>query len=154
MVLRISVLINQERLSFSIGDVKDAKQIAMYAHILESSDRICDISITKDYLIVTTEYPDPQNTASAPLIKKNQSTNNINAYDWMGNHIWNIGEIIGDCNVPFSGGTVTTKDSLISDIDASKISQDHEYYICFSKNNYKYIVDLTTKELVQRVHSR
>lgn len=156
MGLRISALINQKMVSFSTADAENIKQLSLYAHILESPDVIHGIAITKDYLIVMTEDPDLRNSTSAPLIKKNRSTNNINAYDWAGNHMWNIAEIVGEITASFWGGTVTTKE-LITDhvgVDPQKINENHDLFVCTATNDCLYIIDLTEKKLVQKVQTR
>lgn len=156
MVLRISALLDQKRISFSVGNLNAVKHLSMYLHDLESPDTIYEIAITKDYLIVTTEAPDLRHSKAASLSKDTCSTNNINAYDHMGNHKWSISEIVGDIKASFWGGTVTTKELINSHagVDSSKIEENHEFYICTSTNDQMYIIDLTDKKLIQTVHSK
>lgn len=155
MAFEIMVLMNQKVVSFSV-DAKNVKHLAMYAHTLESPDAIYEIAVSKDYIIVTTERPEARGGIPAPMVRKDRSINNINAYDWKGNHMWNIGEIVGDIRVPFNGGTVTTKNLLIdhAGVDASLIDESHELYCCTSADSYLYIIDLTEKRLIQKVQTK
>ena len=59
-------------------------------NILEFKDKICKMIVTDDPLIIRTEDRDFRDgSQSAAWI-------NVDAYDHNGNHLWNIGEIIGD----------------------------------------------------------
>ncbi len=82
--------------------------------MIESSENIYEISITKDFVIITTEYAvqSKSDTIKNSTAINKIFTNNINAYDWNGNHLWNIADIVGDLNIPYFGGTVTTKDIM------------------------------------------
>lgn len=153
-MLRISALINKKRVSFSTTDAKNIKNLGMYAHILELKDNIVEIAITSDYLIVATEPPELRGRSYAPLVIQDRPQNNINAYDWRGNHKWNIAEIVGDIKYSFYGGSVTTAELLAGDVDPSILNDDHEYYFCVSHNDQKYIIDLTEKRLIKKVQTK
>ena len=155
-MLYISVLMNQKVVSFSTSDAKEIRRLGMSGNILESPDIIYDIAVTKDYIIVTTESLGVRNHMLKHLDKCDCPINNINAYDWKGNHMWNIGEIVGDIRVPFCGGTVTTKELLVDHavVDTTRINDDHELYCGTSRDSYLYIIDLTEKKLVQKVQTK
>ena len=156
MALRISALIDQKRVGFSVGNLADIKQLSMFSHILESEDSIYEIAITKEYILVTTQDPDLRNSVHAPLVKDDRSINNINAYDWNGRHRWNIGQIVGDIKAAFWGGTVTTKELLSAHagIDPDKLVDGHELFVCTATNDRMYVIDLTDRQLIQVVQSR
>lgn len=155
MAIEINALVDNKRVSFSIAGAEYNKRLAMSAHILESPDNIYQISVSKDYLIVTAEDPDVRDQIPQPMVKRDRSINNINAYDWKGNHMWNIGEIVGDIRVPFFGGSVTTKDVIMRDVDdPSEICDDHEYFYCIGADDHRYIIDLTEKKLIGKVQTR
>lgn len=156
MSLRVSVLINQKRLFFSTDCSDLIYNISMRKHTIESLDHIYEISITKDLFIVTTEDPDFRDGRKmASIIKQDRSINNINAYDWDGNHLWNIAEIVGDIKRSFFGGCVTTKELLDSHagFDRTKIESGHELFAC-TADSYLYIIDLTDRKLLQKLETR
>ena len=155
MSLKISVLIDQKVLSITT-DISYFKKIYMQTHILEPLDHIYEVSITKDLLIITTEDPDFRNgNLQAPPIKEERLTNNINAYDWGGNHMWNIADIVGDIKMSFFGGSVCTKKSFNSywGFNASRVKNDHELFSC-TAGDYLYIIDLTDKKFIQKLDAK
>ena len=152
MGLRISAIINHKVVRFEVAEAKNIKQLSMSAHVLDSLDSIYEISISKDYLIVTREDPDLRNSLVAPLIKDDRSVNNIDAYDWAGNHIWNIAELVGDIKAAFWGGSLITADT--ASFYLSETNKEHEYYMCNASNDFSYIINLTEKQLVQRFQTR
>jgi hypothetical protein len=155
MSIEIYALVNQKVASFRVNG-SSVHELGMYAHILKSLDVIYQVSISKDYLIVTTEDPSVRSGRWDPSFPKDRPTNNINAYDWSGNHQWNIAEIVGDIKASFWGGTVTTKDLIANHagIDTSKIDENHEFYCCTATNSYLYLIDLTDRRLIQIVQTK
>lgn len=75
--------------------------LCLCSRMIEPSENVYEISITKDFVIITAEYAlqSKSDTNSTEIF-----TNNINAYDWDGNHLWNIADIIGDLKIPYYGG--------------------------------------------------
>lgn len=72
-------------------------------------DRIREICIAEEIIIIRTEDRDFRNGCqSAPFVKDNREENNINAYDWTGKHLWNIGGLVGDIKMAFDGITHIT----------------------------------------------
>lgn len=154
MSIEIYALVNQKVVSFRVNG-SSVHELGMYAHILKSLDVIYQVSISKDYLIVTTEDPSVRSGRWDPSFPKDRPTNNINAYDWSGKHKWNIAEIVGDIKTAFDGGQVTTKELILhaNIIDAASIDETHEYYFCIARDR-KYVIDLTEKKLVDIVFTR
>ncbi len=144
MSFSLNVLINNKLLNISTDNF-ELKDLCLSPHILKFSENIYEISITKDYVIVSTEY----------AVQGKILPNNINAYDLEGNHLWNVADVVGEIGVPFYGGTVTTKEMIgeYSDFDKSKYSASSELFCC-SANNHLYIVDLNSRKLVQVLESR
>ena len=151
MGLRISALINQKVVKLAIAEAKQIKQLAMPAHLLDSLDTIYEIAISKDFLIITTEDPDLRNSITAPLIKDNRSINNINAYAWIGNHVWNVAEIIGDIKATIWSGSLITNETASTYVS---IDSSHEFFMCHASNDFSYIIDLTERKLVHRFQTR
>lgn len=76
---------------------------------VEFLDKIREICIAEEIILIRTEDKDFRNGAqSAPWVKDNCEENNINAFDWQGNHLWNIGELVGDIKMAFDGITHIT----------------------------------------------
>lgn len=79
--------------------------------ILDFSDKITKICITEDMLVIQTQdrdFRDGRQTAS--WMKDNRQINNVDAYDHNGNHLWNIGSIIGDIKMQIDGFSYITAD--------------------------------------------
>ena len=73
---------------------------------VEFLDKICEICIAEEIILIRTEDKDFRNGCqSAPWIKDNREENNVNAYDWQGTHLWNIGELVSDIKMAFDGIT-------------------------------------------------
>lgn len=145
MSVRINVLIDQKLRSLSL-DCSNLKELGLRKFPLKASEDIYEISITKDLVIVSTESVIPGNATSLKKI----FPNNINAYDWDGNHLWNIADIVGDMGVPFWGGTVTTKEIMQGSVefDGRKYDDVCELFCC-SAGNHLYVVDLDKRKLIQ-----
>lgn len=156
MGLRISALIDHKRISFSLDHLSEIKELAMYAQIMKFPDKICEIAITKEYLIVTTELPGTWGDISKHAAHSNQAITNINAYDWKGNRVWNISDIVGNIRSPFSGGTVTTKGLIVghAGVNEAMINDSHELFVCTTMDDFLYIIDLTEKKLIQKVQTK
>lgn len=152
MALRISALIDQKIVRFAVSEANNIKQLSMSAHVLDSLDTIYEISIAKDLLIVTTQDPDLRNSLTAPLIKDNRSVNNIDAYDWIGNHKWNIAELVGDIKAAFWGGALITADTASRYLP--EVNAEHEYFMCNASNDLSYIIDITERRVMQTFQTR
>lgn len=156
MSFSVHILMNGRTLYLSaeIGDLKRlGMSVGMSGRIIESLDNIYEISITKDLVILTTEDPDFRGGAlQAPFVKESRKVNNINAYDWEGNHLWNIADLVGDIRMAFWGGSVTTVESLkgISGFDAAKFAETdgHDLYAC-TAGGFMYVIDLDDRRIVQ-----
>ena len=151
MSFNINALFNQKLLNISTDDFA-VNSLCLCSHMIESSENIYEISITKDFVIITTEYvaPSTSDTNSTRIF-----TNNINAYDWDGNHLWNIADIVGDLKIPYFGGTVTTKDVIKNHFGFDELKYDDSCELfCCSARNHLYIVDLNCRKLVQVLETR
>lgn len=155
MSLQMYVLIGKELLSLG-SDVSFLKKLNLRKNIIESLDNIYEISITKNLLIITTEDEDFRNgNQHAPLTKESRTKNNINAYDWDGNHLWNIADIVGDIKMPFYGGNVTTKENLQGHfgVNMSNLNDSHDFYVCTSGSRM-FIIDLNDRTVSQVLATR
>ena len=140
MSFNLHVLIDQKLLNISTNSL-EIKEIGLSTHIFQPLEHIYDVSITKDLVIVTTQ--EDKNFIST-----------INTYDWDGNHLWNIADIIGDTRLLW-GGFLTTKELMKhhSAFDESKYDDKCELFCC-SVDNHLYIIDLEKRELIQVLETK
>lgn len=147
----VFVLINGKLLTLSINS-GIVKQMGFNKEILQSEDGIIGISVTESMVIVVTEDPDFRNGAThAEVVKPYKiKKNNINAYDWDGNHLWNISDIVGEINMTFYGGNVSTVSNLSNcyGFDQQKYNAESELYVCHAGGRL-YVIDLKEKKVVQ-----
>lgn len=150
MSFQIHALINQKLLTIA-ADSPAIPIVCLSKQVVARNEKAIGISITKDTVIITTQYA-LESESKGKLLS---ITNNINAYDWNGNHLWNIADIIGDLKIPYLGGTVTTSDILkkYPGFDAQKYDTDCELFSCSSADRL-YIIDLNRQELIQVLETR
>ena len=109
MWIRVQVQIEAQKLSFEIKS-NGLYQLCGLQHIIGLQDEINSIFILKDMIIIITEDRDFRHGyRPTSYIKDNRQINNIDAYDWQGNHLWNIGDIVGDIKRGFGGGGAKKK---------------------------------------------
>ena len=152
MFIRTRILIDKKILSLQL-DVLDAYKINCLNYLLEFPDKITDISITKDLIIIITEDRDFREGADdIQFVKNCRKTNNINAYDWQGNHLWNIGEIIGDVQMACFGGGVTTSELLENAGICLDVlyNGEHNLYSC-SVGGVLYVIDLNDRKILSKL---
>ena len=87
---------------------------------------------------------------SCSIVKEKRKINNIDAYDWDGNHLWNIADIVGDIKMAFYGGYVCTKETYQDyyGYDESKVPDSHDLYAA-STDGRLYLIDLETRRITQ-----
>lgn len=156
MSFNIRILLDQKIMHISADNIA-INNLCLCSHPIDPSGGVYEISATKDLVILTTEYAVQSNsdTVETSAAAYDIFTNNINAYDWNGRHLWNIADIVGDLNIPYFGGTVTTKDLLKSHFgfDESKYDDSSELFCC-SAGNRLYVIDLNCQRLVQVLETR
>lgn len=121
---------------------------------LESLDNIYEISITPNRIIIVHEDPEFRDgRMHTSLIKDACLVSNIDAYDWDGNHLWNIADIVGDIKMLFFGGKVVTKEQFMNNrnaryfVDQNLVPDEHEFYSASTDGRY-YIIDMDTLEII------
>lgn len=149
MWIRVQVQMETQKLSFEIKS-NGLYQLCGLQHIIELQDEISGIFILKDMIIIIAEDRDFRYGAkTAPFYKNDRRINNINAYDWQGNHLWNIGDIVGDIKMPFDGGSLTTKASVQQDnrlLDVGDCSSDLFYCIADAR---RFLIDPIQKSILE-----
>lgn len=149
MWIRVQVQIEAQKLSFEIKS-NGLYQLCGLQHIIELQDEINSIFILKDMIIIITEDRDFRHGyRPTSYIKDNRQINNIDAYDWQGNHLWNIGDIVGDIKRAFDGGGLTTKASVQQDnrlLDVGDCSSDLFYCIADAR---RFLIDPIQKSILE-----
>ena len=131
----------------------ELQQIHMHHIPIDSCGRITNISFTKDMIIL---QKDPPSDPKAPHnIDKNYAPNYgtynyVDAYDYKGNHLWNISEILGDIGSGVHSGHVCSTDFLICDSKQAYI-EGHELFVCWNAYGMRYMIDLDDKKVIHKV---
>ena len=117
---------------------------------LEFTDKIIKVSISDDILLILTEDRDFRNGAlQAPILKDNRAINNIDAYDWQGNHLWNIGELVGDIKMQFDGfHHISSKD--VKKYFGIRCAPSNSLYACIS-GGFVFIIDSKKQKLLHKI---
>lgn len=154
MAFEIKALIDHKVLTVS-GDIKAVKQLSFLQNKIDSPDNICEISITSKLVIITTEHPDLRDGAlQAPIWSDTPwMQNNINAYDWEGNHLWNISDIVGPLHLTFYGGSPACSKDVFKKYrgyleSAFEGTEGHELFSCVA-GGFLYVIDLETRKVLQ-----
>ncbi len=115
---------------------------------VQSLDKIWKILIAKDIVVIKTEDRDFRNGAQfAPIEKDDRSENNICAYDWDGNFLWNIGQIVGDIKLQFDGFAFISHASAQEEYQLV-LSEDCGTLIRCIACAWVFIVDVTNRRLL------
>ena len=152
--VRIEMQTSEKNLSFEI-ESKELYQIGGLLHTIDKQDLIIAILVAEDMIFTLTEDRDLRDgLLQAPINKDERRINNLDAYDWNGNHLWNIGDIVGDIKTCFTGATLTTNTQLIAD----KILDVHNVYsanllVCFA-GAYRFIIDPINKIIISQTNGK
>ena len=159
-MIEVQLLLNGKRLEFGVKSVEGLYALCIRSSIItqiKSIDNIHGINITKDFIILTKK--DRAYRGGAKLLTDadfgERRVNNIEAYDWDGNLIWNIGDIVGDIGKPFYGCNLVTKDMLGSNM-LDKIPESaasHDLLVCNATPRI-FVVDLETREIIGQFTGR
>ena len=113
-------------------------------------DKISDICFCEELLVLRTEDRDSRNGSKyASFIKDNREVNNIDVFDRDGNHLWNIGEVVGDIKMAFDGITHMTALEVEREYGVSCAS-DPCLFKCIA-GGITYIIDGRNKKCLCRV---
>ncbi len=116
-------------------------------YYINSLDDIVGISATKDMLIISTAHPKFRNGTPDDVT---QPIDRITAYDWDGNLIWGIRDIIPDISDDWLGGYIVDRKSFLK---SNKVTFDYPegrvIYACFS-GDVRYLIDPYTKEILAK----
>ena len=117
-------------------------------------DRIREICIVDEIVLIRTEDRDFRNGCqSASFIKDNREENNIYAYDWQGNHLWNIGSIVGDIKMPFSGISCVFKSMVENEFGIILSDASSTLVICIA-GGFIFIVDPINNKMLYKTSGK
>jgi hypothetical protein len=152
-MINVQVLLNGKRIEFGVKSIEGLYALCIRKDVIipiKSADDIYGINITNDLIILTKKDRAYRN--GKELLREDdfgeRSVNNIEAHDWNGNLVWNIGDIVGDIKKPFFGCNVVTGE-MIKDDSTIKISESyatHDLLICNA--GWLFVIDLKTNELL------
>lgn len=84
--------------------------------------------------------------------------NNVFAYDYNGNRLWSIADIIGTPRFPMGSMTIHTKESLEEIrhpwINENTAIEEHDYLCCSDDGGIHFIIDITEKKVLDSWGSR
>ncbi|MBE6664826.1 MAG: hypothetical protein E7603_01215 [Ruminococcaceae bacterium] len=152
--INVEILTNGKKLSFET-ESNGLYRLNCLSNIIETQDNISEILVTEDLVILRTEDRDFRNGAlQAPWIKDDRRINNINAYDWNGRHLWNIGDIVGDIKMAFNGCTVTSNANLVDTGElVAENSHSKNLLICVA-GGYRFIIDPVKKTILSKTNGK
>ncbi|MBO5322852.1 MAG: hypothetical protein J6A88_01960 [Oscillospiraceae bacterium] len=118
---------------------------------IEFLDKIREICIAEEIILIRTEDRDFRNGCqSVPWIKDNREENNVNAYDWKGNHLWNIGELVGDIKMAFDSITHITPSEAKRKFGISLPFTAQCLFSCIS-GGFVFIIDAKNKKMLRKI---
>lgn len=121
---------------------------------VESLDKIREICIAEEIILIRTEDKDFRNGAqSAPWVKDNREENNINAFDWKGNHLWNIGELVGDIKMAFDAITHITPIEAKREYGIRVKKNTQSLFSCIS-GGFVFIIDAQRKKMIYKASGK
>lgn len=110
-------------------------------------DIIC-VSISSNIVIVVLKESDLDIAVIDAY--KSRYQNNVLAFNYEGILVWNISEIVGELNFPFSNGFVATSEFVMNNITKDILECNHEYYVCNTLEGCCFVIDITDKKVVYR----
>lgn len=137
----------------SVG-AEERKEIWLFDKVITTLDRIHRISFAKNMVIIETGSPANRYSPKPnPEYVPNYGVYNyINAYDYNGNHLWNIADIIGDVGSGVGGHICSTKYLLGDSKDA--YIDGHELLVCWNAYGMRYLIDLDEKRVIHKMITR
>ena len=148
--IKIEVQIDAQKLSFEI-ESSGVYQFNTRYHVIKKEDKITAIFLLKDMIIIRTEDRDFHYGAkNVPWFKDDRRINNIDAYEWNGNHIWNIGDIVGDVKMAFDVGSLTTRASVQMQGTLSTVNDcSFDLFYCYA-GPYRYLIDPARGKILEK----
>lgn len=126
----------------------------LFGKKVEFLDRIREICIAEEVILVRTEDRDFRDgRQTAPWLKDNREENNVNAFDWQGNHLWNIGELVGDIKMQFDGITHITPIEAKHEYEIRPKMKSQCLFSCVS-GGFVFIIDALNKKMLCKISGK
>lgn len=121
---------------------------------VEFLDKIREICIAEEIILIRTEDREFRNGCqSVSYVKDNREENNVNAYDWQGNHLWNIGELVGDIKMAFDSITHITSAEAKQEFGIRTPINAQCLFRCVS-GGFVFIIDAKNKKMLCKISGR
>ncbi len=145
-----TVLGEQKRFAFELESEGIYTLNCLSRTPIQSLDKIWQICIVKDMVIIRTEDRDFRDGRQFASWKKDaRRENNILAYDWQGNKLWNIGEIVGDIKAAFLGVHAIFHKEVTEEFGIALPENSGQLIRCFD-GCWMYIIDATNKTVIHK----
>ena len=167
MPVQILVGMNNKVFHFGLEDISCFKKFVLNGRWIESLDGIYSISITDDLFIIVTEDHCFRDGRHSCICKDKYSTDTIKAYNWNGEIVWCIRDIIKDLTGEYLSGYLIDREKAatlpdgypplyngrkIEDILAG-IDKSHYLYACFDAG-WRYVLDITDRRVLFRTPTK
>ena len=119
--------------------------------ICHPESQIISIAIMSEVIVIIAYDPDIYNSPASSY--KEDRRGNLFAYDFNGQLLWSIDDIINEkIHFPFSGGTIATCEAKESFSKWQNVSfvDGHEYYIAYNNADAHYIIDITDSTVIAK----
>lgn len=149
----VYILINGKRLSVNTMSENALKELNLLGlNGIKSLDHIISVNVTKDFIILYKEdraFRDGTRKSVSYDETWDRRINNIEAYDWDGNLVWNIGDIVGNIHRPFWGGIVIAGKDF-EKVYGSAIPEEclNHDLLCCAAYDMVYVVDLSNSTFI------
>ncbi len=141
-MIKIHIAFNETVRSMELESINELKKVNLCGNWISTLDNITELSITEDFVIITTEDPVFRDGNKQSHDFNECSVDIIKAYDWNGRFRWNISDIIKDIAPPVYGGFVIEKSTITPYLEGASLEDhSHPLYACFV-GAWKYVVDV------------
>lgn len=151
----VGVLLNGKKIGLNVRSVEELKKLYGLKAPICTVDRILNVFITKDLIILLKEDRAFRDKSVRYVsYGVDRRINNIEAYDWDGNLVWNIGDIIGDIKFGFLRANVIPG-YLFEEFYNRKLPEQynsHELLYCVA--NKVFVIDLSSNEIIDTFGDR
>ncbi len=144
MAVKVEIKFGDKRLSYETESDR-LYQLVYVNKIVKLPDQLRAILIIKDLIITQTE----ESKSDFKLLSK-KSASNIDAYNWNGEHLWNISDIIGEKKISFYDLRLTSAEELVKDgVLESYSVEGVDLLLCSAHESY-FIIDPVNRKVVAR----
>lgn len=149
-----TVTSTKDRFAFEIESDGLYKINSLVGLAVESLDKIYEICIFRNILVLRTEDRDFRNGFQhGSFLKDDRRENNIIAYDLRGNFLWNIGSIVGDIKMPFSSISCILKADAEKDFGVTMPGGTDVLLKCIA-GGFIFIVDAINNKMLYKLSGK